>query len=826
MTNSMFHFTRVFRLWCLSVWMLSICALGLCHSGTVNAHQQTSLPSEASIQGQVLDINGDSIENAKVTLKPVPDGQAVTVYSNGAGVFVFSALPPGIYRLTVTKSGFGPVERDVSLGASEAQKVTLALSPQGAAASVTVSGDLLTREEPQDDFNGLARMSEVQGMALYAGKKNEVLVLDNLNANLALGNTRQVFAKVPGTNIWENDGSGLQIGISSRGLDPNRSWEVNSRQNGYDITADIFGYPEAYFTPPLEAVERIEVVRGASSLQYGAQFGGIVNYILREPPPDRRFTFKTEQTGGTNGLFNSYNWLGGTIGRVTYNGYYQHRQANGWRDNSGFEANTGFVGIGYKVSDRLRIKLEVTDMKYLLQMAGGLTDELFNVDPRMSLRPGNWFKLYWFLPALKIEYDIDSSTRLSVNAYGLRGTRYSLFNDKPVVFPDGSINFDDPTVPRTLFKDRFRNHGVETRLLKNYRLLGGVNTLAAGFRYYNGKTVRQHGFGFPGSEPKFALFVPDVFRNLHFRNVNLAGFAENIFRLTSKLSITPGFRFDHIKSKAEGAPIVGTRKQSRAIPLLGLGVSYQVSEETQVYANISQAYRATLFNDNWRPDPTIVVDPNLKDMTGYVFDYGWRGTHGDWLHFDLGGFYLKYGNRLGLLTRNDGVGQTVSFWTNVSDSRNVGIETFAEADILRAVGVSESKGSLSLFSSIAQINTRYLGGSVRGNRVELAPESIVRAGLTYRVAGFSATIQHSRVGDQFTDASNTLFTVDGVQGLIPAYKLWDLSGSYYLKRYVVRAGVNNLGNAHYFNRRATSYPGPGVIPADGRGVYASVGLRY
>ena len=824
MINSIFHFASISHLWVVSAWLLSMCGLGLCYAGTIYARQQTPPLSGASIQGQILDAHGDSIDNAKVTLKPVPDGQAVTVYSNSAGAFVFSALPPGVYKLSVTKSGFSQVEREVTLNASEAQKVTLLLNPQGATVSVTVSG--VGDEGPQNHINGLARMSEVQGVVIYAGKKNEVLVLDKLNANLALGNTRQVFAKVPGTNIWENDGSGLQVGISSRGLDPNRSWEVNSRQNGYDITADIFGYPEAYFTPPLEAVERIEVVRGASSLQYGAQFGGIVNYVLREAPPDRRFAFKTEQTGGTNGLFNSHNWLGGTLGRVTYNGYYQHRQANGWRDNSGFEANTGFAAIGYKVSDRLRIKLEVTDMKYLLQMAGGLTDKLFQEDPRMSLRPGNWFKLYWLVPAVKIEYDIDSSTRLSVNAYGLRGTRYSLFNDKPVAFSNGEINFDDPTLPRILFKDRFRNHAVETRLLKNYKLLSGVSTLAAGFRYYNGKTLRQHGFGFPGSEPRFDLFVHDVFRNLHFRNINLAGFAENLFRLTPKFSITPGFRFDHIDSTAKGAPIEGTRKQSRAIPLFGLGMAYQVSEETKLYANISQAYRATLFNDNWRPDPTIVVDPNLKDMTGYVVEYGWRGTHDNWLHFDLGGFYLKYGNRLGLLTQKNNTGQTVSLWTNVSDSRNVGVETFAEADLFRVAGVPESKGSLSLFSSIAWINTRYLGGTVLGNRVELAPESIVRAGLTYRVASFSATIQHSRVGDQFTDATNTLFTVDGVQGLIPSYKVWDLSGSYNLNRYVVRAGINNLSDSHYFNRRATSYPGPGVIPADGRGIYASVGLRY
>lgn len=809
----------------VSVSALILCLIVIC-LGSIHANGQLLRPSGTSIRGEVLDVNGDSIGNARVTLKPMPDGSAITVHTGAHGSFIFSDIPAGLYRLSVIKSGFVQVSRELSLGENEDHKLTFSLIPQGTHESVTVSG-ADGYEGPQGEFNGLARMSEVQGMAVYAGKKSEVLVLSNLNANLALGNTRQVFAKVPGTNIWENDGSGLQIGISNRGLDPNRSWEVNSRQNGYDITADIFGYPEAYFTPPLEAVERIEVVRGASSLQYGAQFGGLVNYVLREAPRDRRFAFTTEQTGGANGLFNSHNRIGGTIGKMTYNGYYQHRQANGWRENSGFEANTGFGSVAYEASERLRIKFDLTNMEYLLQMAGGLTDELFRSNPRLSLRPGNWFKLYWFLPALKVEYEMDASTRISLNAFGLRGTRYSLFNANPVAFPDGRTNLDDPSAPRTLFKDRFRNHGVEVRLLKNYNSLGGASTLAAGFRYYNGKTLRQHGFGFPGSEARFDLFVPDVFRNLHFRNINLAGFVENIFRLTPKLSVTPGFRFDHIDSTAKGTPIVGTRKQSRSIPLLGMGMSYQVSEETKLYANISQAYRATLFNDNWRPDPFIVVDPNLKDMTGYVVEYGWRGMYGNWLHFDVGGFYLKYGNRLGLLTGQDAREQTVSLWTNVSDSRNIGVETYVEADVLRVARVPDGKGSLTVFSSIAGINTRYLGGSVRGNRVELAPESIVRAGLTYRLGGFSATMQHSRVGDQFTDANNTAFTVDGIQGLIPAYRLWDVSGSYsFLKRYVLRGGINNLGDSRYFNRRAASYPGPGLIPADGRSFYGSIGFNY
>ena len=108
------------------------------------------------------------------------------------------------------------------------------------------------------------RLSNVHGNILVAGKKNEVIELSKSNADLASVNQRQIFARVPGLMIWESDGSGVQIGIAARGLSPNRSWEFNTRQNGYDITPDVFGYPEAYYTPPMEAVERIEFMRGAA----------------------------------------------------------------------------------------------------------------------------------------------------------------------------------------------------------------------------------------------------------------------------------------------------------------------------------------------------------------------------------------------------------------------------------------------------------------------------------------------------------------------------------------------------------------------------------
>ena len=91
------------------------------------------------------------------------------------------------------------------------------------------------------------QMPEIVGTNIYAGKKNALIVLDNVQGNVVNNTMRQVLAKVPGIHIWESDPSGIQIGIATRGLSPNRSWEFNVRQNGYDIAADPFGYPEAYY---------------------------------------------------------------------------------------------------------------------------------------------------------------------------------------------------------------------------------------------------------------------------------------------------------------------------------------------------------------------------------------------------------------------------------------------------------------------------------------------------------------------------------------------------------------------------------------------------
>ena len=106
--------------------------------------------------------------------------------------------------------------------------------------------------------------------------------------------------------MYDMDGSGNQMNISTRGLDPHRGWEFNIRRNGAITNSDMYGYPASHYSIPMEAVERIELVRGTGSLQYGAQFGGMLNYVTKKPDSTKSFSLESITSVGWYGLLSSY----------------------------------------------------------------------------------------------------------------------------------------------------------------------------------------------------------------------------------------------------------------------------------------------------------------------------------------------------------------------------------------------------------------------------------------------------------------------------------------------------------------------------------------
>jgi Fe(3+) dicitrate transport protein len=783
------------------------------------------LPAQSyKISGTILD-QGTKRPLEEVIILAQPAQELVQATDKG---YYELELPKGEYRLEVYSFGMGTIIRNVDLR----EDITLDFFME------PLSGDLdMVEITALKRTYGVTRLKAVEGFGIYAAKKNEVIVLDDFAANKAANNARQVFAKVPGLNIWESDFAGLQLDIAARGLGPSRTANFNTRQNGYDMSADALGYPESYYVPALQAVERIEVVRGAASLQYGTQFGGMLNFKIREAP-DKPFELTAEQTVGSFGLLNSFVSVGGTKDDLDYYGYYQYRTGTGWREHSAFDSHTAFGRLGYQVNDRLKLGVEYSFLNYVAQQPGGLTDEAFNRGALIpSARQRNWFRVNWNLLASTIDYRFTAKTKLNIRTFGLASSRDALGNLQQI----GVL--DNPNENRTLIRDEFNNFGSEARLLHRYNFRDTSATLVVGLRYYDGLTQRRQGQASASNAADFQLLNPENPEEFDydFPSNNYAFFIENLVYLTPRLSFTAGVRVEHIRTDSDGTwklnrfDFAGNLISStvnfdqtstrRTFPLFGVGTSYLLTDKLSLYANLSQNFRSITFSDLRVVNPNFQLDSLITDENGYNADFGIRGAPFPWLNLDASVFLLRYNDRIG---QYELPGSTTLFRTNIGTSRHLGVELFAELEAHKLLGWDPERPKLSLFLNLSATEATYVESditAIRGRRVEYVPNLMLRSGLNYRWKGLKTTFQVSHLGAQFSDATNSTFNPNALTGRVPAYTVMDFSAEYEFRRFKLSAGVNNLTDARYFTRRAASYPGPGIIPATIRSFYAGIGVK-
>lgn len=806
----------------------------------------TSLQAQIKISGQVKDAaTGQIIDRAEIFNKVTTE----LVGTNAKGYYELTVDSVGTYPLVAFAFGYVVVDTLVTVKGPLTLNFTLnELSTELTEVEITQA-----REEV---FN-ISRLRPVEGTAIYAGKKSEVVLLNGLVGNLASNNARQVYAQVVGLNIYDSEAAGLQLSIGGRGLDPNRTSNFNTRQNGYDISADVLGYPESYYTPPAEALEEIQVIRGAASLQYGTQFGGLINFKMKKPNPDKPLEWVSRQTLGSFGLFTSFNSLSGTKERWSYYAYFNYKQGDGFRPNSEFESKNFYAHLGYELSQKTQFSLEYTYLNYLARQAGGLTDTQFQTNPTFSNRTRNWFNVDWNLFSLKVEHEFSNRTDLSLNLFGLSAARNAVgfrgdvtnLNSNPITDIDEQANDGSFINPRDLIKGNFSNWGAETRLLTRYDLGEHQSVFLIGAKFYKAENSSIQGPGSNGTDADFNLAIDDYpdypnQSNFDFPNLNASVFGENVFYLNDQLSLTPGFRFEYIKTESAGVynnvvfdnagnpisnrQLTDNRELERRFFLFGLGFSYDQSEDLEVYANVSQNYRSVTFSDIRTVNPSFIIDPNIKDEKGYTADFGARGTWKEVLSYDVGGFAMIYDDRIGIILDD----RANRLRTNIGKALIVGAEAFAEWNLAKTFDWNQSLIKSNWFVNAAYTTSEYIDSdenNVAGREVEFIPAVNLKTGFRFGYKNLMLNLQYTYLSEQFTDAENSLVPEDGdarngLIGQIPAYSIMDFSLSYKLKRWKVETGVNNLLDQSYFTRRATGYPGPGIIPSDPRSYYFTLQL--
>ena len=681
------------------------------------------------------------------------------------------------------------------------------------------------------DFKKVS-LNDIEETSIYAGKKSEVILIDDISSGIAINNPRLIYNQISGLNIYETDDAGIQLNIGGRGLDPSRSSNFNTRQNGYDISADVLGYPESYYTPPSESLQRIEIIRGAASLQYGTQFGGLINFKIKKPSVYRKINIIN--TIGSNNLFTNFTSVSGTLNKFRYYTFFNSKKGDGFRDNSSFNSKNIYTNLVFDINKKINISTEFTYFTYLAQQAGGLTDKMFYEDPLQSNRSRNWFHVDWLLLNTKLSHKINVNNNYTVSIFGLKAKREALG------FRTNRVDQIDALSERDLIIGDFNNFGIETKFISKNKIYKIESISLIGGKYYQSLNHSSQGPGSSESDPNFNFQYEDFPNYLYqssytYPNQNIALFGENIFYLKENFSITPGIRYEYISTESRGSfrninldaaanPIYDTiifndQVKDRSFFLTGIGVSYKTTKH-EIFANISQNYRSVTFSDISIISPSYMIDPNITDETGNSFDIGFRGKFNNYISYDISSFQIFYNNRIGFVQRELDHGIVKSVRSNIGEAKIKGLESLLDFN-LRSLLSSPYRFNYFINTSI--INSEYIDSEengIVGNNVEFVPNFNLKTGLIFGYNSFTSHFQFTHLSSQYTDATNALESnLSGIIGLIPSYSVVDISSQYQKSRFSVEIGINNVLNNKYFTRRATGYPGPGIIPSSIRNYY-------
>ena len=263
--------------------------------------------------------------------------------------------------------------------------------------------------------------------------------------------------------------------------------------------------------------------------------------------------FETINSVGSFGLLSTYNAVSGRIGKIDYYAYYTKRVSDGYRANSNSDYDAQAFMLRYYISQRLKLTAEFARSNYVYQIPGPLNDSMFYADPKLSTRARNYFNPDIYVPSLNLEWNINSQTKLSVTTSAVLGARNSVQYDKPANIKDSINPLTMQYNNRQVDIDNFNSYTAEASLLHQYLLFNRLHAITIGTQLFNNDLRRrQLGKGTTGSDFDLTLVDPHWGRDMHFKTKNIAVFAENNFRLSNKLTVSPGFRWEHGQSDMTG----------------------------------------------------------------------------------------------------------------------------------------------------------------------------------------------------------------------------------------------------------------------------------
>lgn len=753
------------------------------------------------LTGQVTDSTGATISGATITIRRADVGFERTTTTDGTGSYRFSDLRPGDYQISAANAGFSLAVINASLSSTE-KTVDFRLRPGSLAENISViTTEIASTVEEQRRIPGSV----------------DVIDRQTLETSRPF-NFNEALRKVPGVYVREEEGFGLRPSIGLRGLDPNRSAKVLLLEDGVPLGHAPYGDTDAYYHPPIERFQGIEILKGSSQIAYGPNtLGGVINYLTPNPP--EKLSGSLTLIGGNLNYFNGYANGGFTSGRTGIFMDVMRKQGDGSRENirSGLNDFTlkTFVKLTESGSQSLSAKFnyygEDSNVTY-----SGLTQAEYAANPRFNPFRNDFFYGDRFGGAATYTSTLNDHAVLTTTLYAANFNRdwwRQSSNSEQRPNRNGKNGCNGLSELNTLCgnEGRLRNYdtfGIDPRL----RLSSRLGETDLGFRYHtetqNRLQVNNDTFGPSGRR---GTTVEDNQR----KNQAASGYIQHRF-LLRRWTITPGVRIEHVNIERTNrlGPIAnGKTDLTQVIP--GFGVSYNPTDNITFFAGAHRGFSP--------PRPADIIsnaggvlelDPELS----WNYEAGVRSLPVRGLRLNATFFRLDYENQIVPANLSGGSG---SLLTSAGRTLNQGLEFEGRVDsgtLLNSahnfyfrtaytwIPTAEFRGTR--FSNINGFNTV----SITGNRLIYSPKHLLNTSVGYsHPRGLEAFVEAVHTSRQFTDDLNTIEpSANGQRGLIPAYTVWNATVNYRLEKFKTTfflSAKNLLDDTFIVDRRRGVMPG-------------------
>lgn len=702
---------------------------------------------QSSIAGVVLSADGKPVEQASVGIAAL--GRSVT--SDSAGRFRLVGVRFGSHLVEARAIGYRPAWQSVTVVPGDSATLEFRLRP----AAVTLPDVVVSTSREE-------RLASSTPLSVGVIREEEIRETRGHHP-------AELVNRSPGVYVSNFGGEGhataIRQPITTKAL-------YAYLEDGVPIRSTGFFNHNALYEINIPQAGRIEVIKGPGSAVYGSDaVGGVVNVFTREPSATREAELFVE--GGSTTYLRALGSASSTFGRNGLRADVNVTRADGWRDGTPYDRQSGTIRWDRHLSDRTRIKT-VAALSHIDQPGDGgsdltLTD--FENAPSLTYTPIA-FRRVW---ASRLSSELQVRGKQS----SFRATVYGRYNSMDLL-PSWQLSFDPQVWESRNYSIGLLTHWRRTLPQLRTNLSTGLDLeYSPGSRQETRIVAQRAGQVFTSFTPAEVQYDYDV------AFWQASPYAQADLSLPGRVQLSAGVRYDHLGYDYDNKLSVLESGSHRRPASVGvsfdrvspkLGATWEIAPNASVFASYRAAFRAPSESQLFRQG-SAVSTVDLKPVRAGSWEAGFRTALGGVVTLEATGYTMRL--RDDIVTFFD-PSNGLRLTQNAGATNHSGVEVGIGVALLRDVRLE---------TAVSYAKHTYVAWSPRpgvdysDNEMELAPRYLANWRLSYRPGFLSSgvlAVEYVRLGSYWMDPENTHkypgHSLFNVYGTVPVVGHLELTG--------------------------------------------------